>query len=379
MAKPLPGDLSLQVARFCRALREAGLPVAPDGTAAALTALTAIDLGDRQEFFYALRLSLCRSPEWRERFAQLFEAYFGMGALAQPAAPLPFQQPKPAVALNLLDWGGRAETEALEEASTRGLSLAEALREVDFSRLPPDAEPEVLAAARRIARRLATHVGRRYRIGRKGERPALRAILRQSLATGGELAALRFMRRRRRRVRLLVICDVSGSMELYSRFLLQVVYGLQRYLSGVESFAFSTQLHRIGREIRQGRFAEAIRRAAAGGRWGGGTRIGESLLALRQYRLPAEPVALILSDGWDAGDPDLLREAMADLKRRCRRVIWLNPLLGSPDYQPLTRGMQAALPYIDIFAPCHNLHSLEELPRYLRRSWRANSLPEVRT
>jgi uncharacterized protein with von Willebrand factor type A (vWA) domain len=158
-------------------------------------------------------------------------------------------------------------------------------------------------------------------------------------------------------------------MDLYSRFLLQFLYALQGTVARVETFVFSTRLRRITGLLQQGEYAEALRGLAAEVHdWSGGTRIGESLAAFnREYpeMVDGRTVVVILSDGWDTGEPALLDEEMRTLRLRSRKLVWLNPLLGSPDYQPLTQGMQAALPHVSVFAPAHNLVSLRALERHL--------------
>ena len=169
---------------------------------------------------------------------------------------------------------------------------------------------------------------------------------------------------------LVVLCDISGSMERYSRLLLQFVYSMTAGLRDVESFVFGTRLTRITRLLRNRDIDEAITDV---GRqvldWGGGTRIGE---ALKEFNfnwgrrvLGHGAIVLLISDGWDRGEPELIGRETARLHRTCHRLIWLNPLLGHEGYQPLTRGLQAALPHVDDFLPVHNLHSLEQLGKVL--------------
>ena len=199
----------------------------------------------------------------------------------------------------------------------------------------------------------------------------LRRVLRKNMMRGGELIELPRRLRRQAPRPIVLLADVSGSMDRYSRMLLSFASGLTRSARQVESFVFATRLTRVSRYV-----------AATGGHrvvsrmvrdlhdWGGGTRIGDALRGFNttwaRRVMRHGPVVLIVSDGWDRGDPGLLSRELARLRRRCSRVIWLNPLLGSATYEPLTRGMQAALAHIDDFMPAHNLESLEELARHLR-------------
>jgi hypothetical protein len=197
----------------------------------------------------------------------------------------------------------------------------------------------------------------------------MRKTLRQSLKTGGEIIELLFKQRKQNKTRLVVICDVSGSMDLYSRLLLQFVFGLQNSFARVETFIFSTALERITGYLKEASYARALERLAANVRgWSGGTLIGQSIAAFNSdwARLAdRRTIVIILSDGWDTGEPEELASSLATLKRRAGRLIWLNPLLGSATYRPLTRGMQAALPHIDVFASAHNFDSLRALERHL--------------
>ena len=186
----------------------------------------------------------------------------------------------------------------------------------------------------------------------------------------GELIELRRKERKRRKVRLVLLCDVSGSMDLYSRFLLQFLFALQNVFGRVETFTFSTRLTRISPFLMGRSYRQVLRRLTDLKDWSGGTRIGECLADFNREwgarLLDRHTIVLVISDGWDTGDPELLAGELLTIKRRAARLFWLNPLLGNPAYQPLTRGMAAALPLLDRFAPAHNLQSLRDLATHLR-------------
>jgi hypothetical protein len=195
----------------------------------------------------------------------------------------------------------------------------------------------------------------------------LRRSIRANLMKG-EILELRWRERRRRKVRLVLICDVSGSMDLYSRFLLQFLYALQNVFGRVETFTFATRLTRITEQLKGPSYRLALQRLTQVKDWSGGTRIGDSLREFNRqwgHLLDRRTIVLLLSDGWDTGEPEDLAAEMLALKRRAGRVIWLNPLLGNPSYEPLTRGMAAALPLVDHFAAAHNLASLRDLASHL--------------
>jgi uncharacterized protein with von Willebrand factor type A (vWA) domain len=228
---------------------------------------------------------------------------------------------------------------------------------------------EIERIARRLARKLAAKPSRRWKAARHGARVDLRRTVRKSLSSGGEAASLAYRVRKPRKTRIVALCDVSGSMDLYSRFLLQFLYALQGSVARVESFVFATSLRRITEFLRERPYSQALRGLSAQvSDWSGGTRIGACLAEFNREwprLVDRRTVVVILSDGWDTGDPQELSDAMATLKLRSRRVVWLNPLLGSEGYEPLTQGMQAALPHLSVFAPAHNLDSLRALERHL--------------
>ena len=220
-----------------------------------------------------------------------------------------------------------------------------------------------------IARLIATRLSRRTRAARQGSLVDLRRTMRRNLRYGGDVLELVWRRRKIRKASLVLLCDVSGSMDIYSRFLVQFVYALQGALSHVESFLFSTSLTRVTDVLGHRDIREALRDASERvPDWSGGTKIGASL---RQFNdaygrlVDSRTIVVICSDGWDTGDLDVLESAMRTLHARAGRVIWLNPLLGSPGYEPVTQGMSVALPYVDVFASAHNLSGLRALERYL--------------
>jgi uncharacterized protein with von Willebrand factor type A (vWA) domain len=233
----------------------------------------------------------------------------------------------------------------------------------DFSTFGADQLEEVFRLTIQIAKRLARRISRRRRPVRRKGRVDLRRTLRANL-TRGDLIDLRFRARRRRKVRLVLLCDVSGSMDLYSRFLLQFLFALQNVFGRVETFTFSTRLTRITEYLKARSYRQVLRRLTEVRDWSGGTRIGESLAQFNREwptLVDRRTIVIVLSDGWDTGDPELLAAELLRIKRRAGRMIWLNPLLGNQSYEPLTRGMAAALPLVDHFAAAHNLASLRAL------------------
>jgi uncharacterized protein with von Willebrand factor type A (vWA) domain len=379
MADAPPRDLVAAVVRLTRALRARGVPATAAEAADAARALGHADLGDREEVYLALRTVLAARRADFAAFDELFAALWDdappderrAAARAPSPAPRPLAPPADRRAVPSLErWLGGAPAESLETEVVARASDRRAHGRGDFAGYGDRELDEVMRIARRIARRRATRRSRRWRAAARGRRVDPRRTMRQTLATGGEAAILRFRERRRRRTALVALCDVSGSMDLHARLLLQLLYALQRSFSRVETFAFSTHLTRISGALRAGSYREALDRLGREpGGWSGGTRIGESLAELLERwprLLDRRTIVLVLSDGWDTGDPALLADALRAIRRRARRVIWLNPLLGAPSYRPLARGMRAALPHVDVFAPAHDLASLEALGRWLR-------------
>jgi len=265
--------------------------------------------------------------------------------------------------------GGEGDEEGDEEALPL-YSPVEMLASKDFSRFQAEEMTEIARAVLIIAKRLATKESRRHRISRKGTVIDARRTMRRNMKYGGTILELAKKKKKIRKPRLVVICDVSRSMDTYSRFLLQFIHAMQNTIGKVESFVFSTSLTRVTEYFKNDDILDALDRIAREVHdWSGGTRIGQSLTTFNeQYAnklLNRHTIVVILSDGLDTGDAEILRKAMEDLQGHAGKLVWLNPLLGSKDYRPLARGMSTALEHVDVFAPAHNLASLEELSKHL--------------
>jgi uncharacterized protein with von Willebrand factor type A (vWA) domain len=340
--------------------------VTPSEVITAATALEVIDQSDREEVFLSLRSVFISRVDDFPLFEKLFAQYWDQQpqkhvereGLAKTTLPSRSGVPRRDLAYFIENWGG-----------SKGASETESAAEKDFGSFDKNDLDDVARLARRIVKRLANNPSRRWRTVRRGSRIYLRRSMRQSLKTGGEVIALSYREKKPKRTKLVVICDVSGSMDIYSRLLLQFIYGLQNSFARVESFVFATSLSRITGHLKNKTYDHALERLSAQVRgWSGGTRIGESLAAFNAEwlrRIDKRTVVIILSDGWDTGEPEQLADTMSQLQRRAGRLIWLNPLLGSSTYEPLTRGMQAALRHIDVFAPAHDLASLRALEPHL--------------
>ena len=359
---------------FCRALRERGLSVTPSEVVAAATVLQVIDTSDRDEVFLSLRSVLTTSVDDFPVFGDLFETFWNRSPRklverdsGTTVRARNVSQPK-GLAFFLENWSASVRAGA-EAVKVPGASDIDSRAQKVFADFSHEELEQISQLARRIVRRLASKPSRRWQPVARGHRVNLRRSLRLSLKTGGELIDLAYKRRRAKRTKLVVICDVSGSMDMYSRLLLQFVYGLQNSFAKVESFVFATSLSRITGELKNKTYRRALDRLASNVHgWSGGTRIGASLANFNVQwlrRIDKRTVIIILSDGWDTGEPEQLAQALSKLKERAGRLVWLNPLLSNSSYQPLTRGMQAALPFINVFAPAHDLASLRALEPHL--------------
>jgi len=381
---PVARDLTTAMLRFGRVLRANGLPVTVPELMDAVRALEVIDLMDRDEVYLALRALLVVRLEETPIFDRCFDSFWvfhaeqgqGLEGLvsALPAAGpeedslgLPEHAQSQQAKIALESWEEEAEVDDGEPIEVPGVSDREVLMEQDFSSFPAEDLDEVARLTALIARRLARRVSRRRKPTRRHGVLDLRRSMRANLMKG-EIIDLRRRERRRRKVRLVLLCDVSGSMDLYSRFLLQFLYALQNVFGRVETFTFATRLTRVTELLKGRSYKLALRHLTDVRDFSGGTRIGESLAEFnRNWRhlVDRHTIVVLLSDGWDTGEPDVLAQEMLTLKRLAGRVIWLNPLLGNPSYEPLTRGMAAALPLVDHFAAAHNLASLRDLASHL--------------
>jgi uncharacterized protein with von Willebrand factor type A (vWA) domain len=364
--------LTGRLALLAASMRAAGARVGVDELLNAHRALRAIDPADRGAAYFALRATLCSRRDDLAAFDAAFAELFA--PQPQPAPALP-EELEPA-ALVLPRVAVPAEEVAVPVEADAGVvpsawSDAELLRDKDFADYT-DAERQV---ARRVMRRLAgagpTRPSRRTRPARRrgapphAARPDLRRTMRSSLRTVGDPVERHWREPSERPRPLVLVCDVSGSMEPYARMLLQYMQACVAARRRVEAFVFGTRLTRVTAELAGRDPDRALDRAAgAAGDWSGGTRIGDALAALNREhgrRLGRGAIVVLLSDGWDRGDPEQLAGEMARLGRCAHALIWLNPLKAHPGYEPLTRGMQAALPHVDHFLAGNSLASLADL------------------
>src|SRR5918998_3013521 len=391
-------ELLDRTVRFGRYLRRVGLPVTLGQVMDLVGAVEEVGLG-REDFKLAARTTLVTRKEDLPVFDEAFDLYwrratFGDGdscpfdQLSDLLPPDDMQQRgeselPPPESRNKGDREGEGQGEAERRMGQREVregeededadpdvmltySAIEQLKAKDFAQFTDEEVEQAKRFMERIAWEIAQRRSRRLVRSPKGRYLDLRRSLRANMKYGGE--AIELMRRRQKMKprQFVMICDISGSMDRYSRLLLQFMHTVEQGLDRVEVFVFGTRLTRVTRQLRMRHIDAALERISKDVQdWAGGTRIGESLQTFNtrwaRRVLGRGAIVLIISDGWDRGDVDLLRREIARLQRSSFRLIWLNPPLGSPTYQPLTRGIQAALPYVDDLLPVHNLESLESL------------------
>jgi uncharacterized protein with von Willebrand factor type A (vWA) domain len=379
----MPELTSLQaierIVDFCRYIRAMGFSAGVTETLDFLQAIEALATDEREILKAALRAEMCSSKEEWASFDALFENFWN-GKPLESSDEAFRDHHASSVKVNSMDlntrnplFGDGRPSEALadeEGSATGGATVFERIRKTDFSQISQANQAVLEELAERLLKQMSLRLSRRLKVAEESGRVDLRRTIRKSIGRCGELLDLQYKVRKRQQARIVILLDVSGSMNLYSLFLVRFAHALQKHFKRADTFIFSTSLHEITGELRTRNLADALASLSqTPTSWGGGTKIGESLGEYNRLcsHKPAscETVVLIVSDGWDTGEPGKLTAELCALKRRVRKVVWLNPLLGLSDYQPLTRGMAAALPHVDVFAPAHSLESLLQLERHL--------------
>lgn len=396
--------LLYRLTEFGRLLWEAGLNIGPRKLLDLAETLEDIDLTNKDDFYYTLKCCLLTRHEQEPVFDQLYHYYWFVrdnpnqkkpdknGTVKREERPLrlpPSERKRLAEHLNTPEQRKDMRTE-MREAERRmqkdrydddeeddtgnpqgtAYSAIEMLRKKDFENYSWDEMQEAKRLMAAMRWNLGMRPTRRKTPARKGSYPDMRRMVRRNLKYGAEMIDLTWRKIKRKPRPLVIICDISGSMSLYSRLLLHFIHTISNGLMNVEAFVFGTRLTRITRQLKRRDVDDAVRDVSKAVQdWSGGTRIGDAIHYFNQKWarrvLGHGAVVLIISDGWDRGEAGMLQAEMDRLQHSCHRLIWLNPLLGSPDYRPLTIGMKTALPFIDNFLPAHNLDSLISLGNML--------------
>jgi uncharacterized protein with von Willebrand factor type A (vWA) domain len=372
-------DFGHALVGFARALETAGCQVSPPRVHDLARALEHVSPMSRVDFYHMARSTLVSRQEDLARFDPVFDLYWSTLELPTEEVERPEGDPRvepdsagaprqgaPRVTAQQ---AGPREADS-DDASVPGFSPDEALAHKDFLKIDDAEMAEVRKLLQKLAERLATRLSKRRRSDAKGRQLDLRRTMRHALQHGGEPARLARKSRRIRKNELVLVCDVSGSMDRYSRFLIEFVYGLQSIIKGVETFVFSTRLTRITPQLQRRTVDDALAelsRTVAD--WSGGTNIGRCLQTFNDRYAPSvlspRSVVLLLSDGWDKTEPAVLQREMRRMKQRANAVIWLNPLQGNPAYESYCRALRENLPFLHAFLPARNLQSLAVLSRTL--------------
>ena len=376
-----------QITDFCRLLRQMDINVTTTNQLSWCKSVELIDIAERETFYHTARTNLIANEADRETFDLAFNLFWRYPRTEFEAVDTENEVPEPSSLQDLSDaideqdiveqWLD-AETEddekEGEEDDPIAYSVEEVLTRKDFSEFTKEDMEEAREIVAKLAAVLATKLSRRKVVGKKGRTIDFRRSWRKSLVHGGEPLELMRKQQKIKKTKILLLCDVSGSMDCYAKFLIQFIYGMQQELREIEVAVFSTHLTNITGLLRRKGLAEGLNEVAnVVPDWSGGTKIGESLLEFYRQFAPSlsayRSVVILISDGWDRGDVDVLRRSMEMLHRHAYRLIWLNPLLGSEGYQPICRGIRTALPYVDYFLPAHNLESLAQLTKVLIPLW----------
>lgn len=372
-----PSPFLQNLVLFVQMLRQVGIPVSTDQTMELAQALAWIDVGQRDQVYYAARGLLLNRHENLRLFDTIFNRFWQVQVpvpqnrtQSAPLAPR-HERPKPFTIVNYMAYKARPgdrEIEITDKSHT--FSNIEIIQRKEFSQMTPEELETIKRMIQEMQWQVSLRQTRRRVADKQGDTLHLRRMLRSASKYRGVPLQLAWQRRKVKERPFVLIADISGSMEKQARLLLQFFYSVSHSFKQVETFVFGTRLTRITGALKLKNIDRAVDEAARDvADWAGGTRIGESLQTFNQQWsrrvLRRGAVVLIISDGWERGDVAQLKKEMAYLQRRCHRLIWLNPLLGKDDYRPLVEGMAAALPHVDDFLPIHNLQSLQQLAEHL--------------
>ncbi len=373
-----------EITTFCRFLRHKGINVTTTNQISLCRSLELIDIGEREEFYHAARTNLIANEPDRAVFDVAFNQFWryprpefeAFGPETEGTDEVSLQDLIDAEdqISDLEEWTQFDESSEEDSEDTISYSVDDVLTQKDFSRFTEEDIEKARPIIAKFAALLATKLSRRKEFGVKGKTIDFRRSWRKNIAYGGELLKLVRKRPKIKKNKIILLCDVSGSMDCYSKFLIQFICGMQQEIKEIEIAVFSTRLTNVTGFLHRKGVEEGLRGLAdTVPDWSGGTKIGESIITFYRelgssfsaYRA----VVILISDGWDRGDSKLLQRAMEMLQRQAYKLIWLNPLLGSEGYQPICRGIRTALPYVDYFLPAHNLESLLKLTKVLIPIW----------
>jgi uncharacterized protein with von Willebrand factor type A (vWA) domain len=379
-ARKSDAGLIENIVRFSYLLRDNGISVSLPAVLDAIEGLPLIDISHLDAFHCLLRINFISCKEDLSKFDTLFYDYW------LPKERTTFQIPAEGIGEreeeqdNLTSLKEKiASLKTTQDAEAKGIKQwalrysPQALTETgEIQELLFDGSQDVYEAINKILQPLANRVSRRFQYTIRGKEISLRKILRKNMRFGGELILLDFRKKKLKKRRVIFFCDISGSMDIYTLMILQFIHALKRIDRRTEIFFFSTDLSRGTHQFDAGDFTSVITQIPGIIEdWGGGTRIGHCLKLFNETygtrQLSNKDIVMIFSDGWDRGEIDVLETQMAFLKRKAYKIIWLNPLMGTRDYEPICHGMRTALPYVDYFLPMGNLNDLRSIGQTLKK------------
>ena len=371
-------EISAHVVLLCRYLRNKGYTVSASEEAEALRAIDKLPIDRERNFILSLKAILAKNRYQYLNFIEHYEEF--RFHLAQAADSKIKNQPQKEKKKSkaeeeqarfdaLKSWLNL--TPSVEEKNIAAFSDIEVLGKKHFSNLSEDEINLMMRLLKKLAKKVAHRKSRLRKVSKSARKIDLKHTIRNSMRNGGNVQKLVYSKPKNKKLKLILLCDVSKSMDLYSRFFVHLIYAFQNAYDKIETFVFSTALHRVSSILDNNDFAKAF--DIVSDRvpdWSGGTSIGSSLQDfVSDYgygMLDKKTIVLILSDGWDTGEPEIIQTAMKSIYKKSRKVIWLNPLAGSPDFTPEAIGMKAALPYIDALVSAHNLESLKFVLNHLK-------------
>ncbi len=375
MIASLNSPIDRHLINFSRYLRDQGLNTGVQETLDALQALQVIGTPSESNLKVVTRSLFCNSKDDHDQFDELFDSFWkGDSRRFQSKLKVSHRLQKKSQPTSLI-WMGRGkenDQESLQQSKeVTGASAQERLQRTDFSRLSEVDAEALEAMAKKLWREMSKRMSRRRKEHLKHGQINFRRTIRKSISSGGDPWNLSFKRRKPRKPRLVVFLDVSASMDKYSFYLLRFVYAIQQNFQQVESFLFSTRLHCITDVLRRNKFSDQLKELTERAEgWSSGTTMGTCLQEFNnrfaKYTLSRQSMVLILSDGLDTGKTTVLRDELAKIAKRAKKLIWLNPLKGMKGYRPEAKGMRSALPFVDVFSSAHSLESLLELEKHLQ-------------
>ncbi len=369
-------ELSANIIAFCRFLRHKSFTISISEEKDALNALCLLPLENPETMQLVLKAILTKNRWQLAQFDALYRQYWKEIEKAvdskladgepEPSEPLPNKNKQPSL-LAIKNWLYGNKNEEVTEIAT--YSAQEGLTKKDFAHFTPEELQEVHQIIRLLAKNLAKQLSRRKHKTYKNKQLDIRKTLCLNRQYGGEIVKLAYAEKKLAKFKLVLICDVSKSMDLYSRFLIQFMYAFQSAFHRIETFVFSTSLHKVTEHLQRQHINQTLQKLADNvPNWSSGTQIGLSLKTFcEKYTrlLDKKTTLIILSDGWDMGETADLAASMKQMHKKAGKLVWLNPLAGNPNYEPTTEGMKAAMPFIDVFAPVHNVESLKNLLKIL--------------